>query len=107
MDDQFKVMRENAGRATDFLASMANPSRLMILCLLSQREMTVGELGSALSISQSALSQHLAILRREDIVQTRREAQFIWYSLKGEEAQRIIAILYDAFCAPTADRPRP
>lgn len=90
-------MQANAARATALLKSMANESRLMILCLLAEQEMTVTELGQQLSLSQSALSQHLGLLRREGVVKTRREAQFIRYSLDSHEVERLIATLCELF----------
>lgn len=99
MDLPLELMQENAGRASSLLKSMANESRLMILCQLSQGEMTVGDLAKKIPLSQSALSQHLGLLRRENLVKTRRESQFVWYSLDSEEAKAIIGVLYDMFCA--------
>lgn len=93
-------MQVNAGRATTLLKSMANESRLMILCQLSQKEMTVGELAEVVPLSQSALSQHLSVLRRDNLVKTRKESQFVWYSLVSDEAHKVIQTLYDLFCAP-------
>lgn len=92
-------MQENAGRASSLLKSMANESRLMILCQLSQQEMTVGDLIKKIPLSQSALSQHLGVLRREGLVKTRRESQFVWYSLDSNEAKAVIGTLYELFCA--------
>ncbi|MEO1968382.1 MAG: metalloregulator ArsR/SmtB family transcription factor [Sphingomonadaceae bacterium] len=91
-------MQANAARATGLLKSMANETRLMILCQLIEQEMTVGDLMEHIPLSQSALSQHLAILRREKLVRTRREAQFVWYSLASEEAASVLQTLYDQFC---------
>ena len=99
MDLPLELMQENAGRASSLLKSMANESRLMILCQLSQGEMTVGDLAKKIPLSQSALSQHLGLLRRENLVKTRRESQFVWYSLDSEEAKAIIGVLYDMFCS--------
>lgn len=93
-------MQANARRATALLKSMANETRLLILCQLSQGEMSVGELAREIPLSQSALSQHLALLRREKLVRTRRESQFVWYSLDSEDAQAVIATLYRQFCEP-------
>jgi len=80
-------------RATALLKAMANDNRLRILCLLDGGEMSVTELNAQLTLSQSALSQHLAILRREELVTTRRSSQTIYYSLQGESARAIIATL--------------
>lgn len=99
MDVPLEQLRENATRASKLLKSMANRSRLMILCLLAEREMTVTELCDAVELSQSALSQHLGVLRRDGLVETRRESQFIWYSLASNEAEILMNTLYQLFCA--------
>ena len=89
----------SAVRVTDLLKAMANPSRLMILCQLAEGERSVGEMESIIGLSQSGLSQHLAVLRRKRIVSTRREAQSIYYSLASKEVEEIMAALYRVFCA--------
>jgi len=96
-------MGKNAERACTLLKSMANQSRLMILCQLSEKEMSVGELLENIPLSQSALSQHLSMLRRENIVSTRREAQSIKYSLASEDARVLIGALYDLYCNTDED----
>ncbi len=95
-------MRANAKRASDLLKSMSNPARLMVLCQLTEGEKSVGELERAVSMSQSALSQHLAVLRQRKLVATRRKGQSIYYSLSGVEASAILAALYDLFCGKAA-----
>ncbi len=80
-------------RATALLKAMANDNRLRILCLLDGQELSVTELNSRLTLSQSALSQHLAILRRENLVSTRRASQTIYYSWQGDSAKTIIEAL--------------
>jgi len=92
-------LRGSAVRVTDLLKAMANPSRLMILCQLAEGEKSVGEMESVVGLSQSGLSQHLAVLRRKRIVATRREAQSIFYSLASKEVEEIMASLYRIFCA--------
>ncbi|EPC04470.1 hypothetical protein L861_03865 [Litchfieldella anticariensis FP35 = DSM 16096] len=87
------------GEATALLKAMANENRLRILCLLNGTELSVSELNAKLSLSQSALSQHLAILRREGMVTTRRSSQTIYYSLQGEHAKRIIDALAKLYLA--------
>ncbi|NJB74773.1 DNA-binding transcriptional ArsR family regulator [Thalassospira tepidiphila] len=77
---------------------MSNQSRLLILCQLNEGEKSVGELERIVGLSQSALSQHLARLRRDKLVQTRREAQTIYYSLNGNDALRVIETLYGLYC---------
>ena len=96
--DQIANMEENAFRASALLKAMSNQHRLMILCQLAPGEKCVGELEEIIGLSQSALSQHLARLRRDELVQTRRQAQTIFYSLAGEEATAIIEVLYGLYC---------
>jgi len=96
---QFAQMEANATRASNLLKSMANESRLMILCQLAEGEKSVSELKGNIGLSQSALSQHLAILRRDQLVDTRREAQSIFYSLASESATAVMKTLYDIYCA--------
>jgi DNA-binding transcriptional ArsR family regulator len=95
-------LQDNARRASTLLKAMSNEHRLLILCQLSKTEKSVGELERLIGLSQSALSQHLARLRRDDLVQTRRSAQTIFYSLKGPEAETVISTLYELYCAPSA-----
>jgi DNA-binding transcriptional ArsR family regulator len=100
-------LRENAARATALLKTMANSSRLIILCHLAEGEKSVGELVKAVGTSQSGLSQHLAILRREQLVTTRRAGQTIFYSLASAEAAAIMRTLYVVFCAKVGRRQAP
>jgi DNA-binding transcriptional ArsR family regulator len=99
-------LQANALRATRFLKAMANSTRLMVLCQLATGEKSVGELERIVGISQSGLSQHLAVLRREDIVKTRREGQTILYSLAGHDAVVMMDALYVVFCSKTATKAR-
>lgn len=91
-------MREHAGDAAQLLKVLANEKRLMILCLLVDSERPVNELNALLDLSQSALSQHLAVLRDDGLVQTRREAQSIVYSIAPGPAQRILETLHGVYC---------
>lgn len=95
---QVEKLVAQAGKAEEFLKALANRHRLMILCQLNMGERSVGSLQDAVGLSQSALSQHLARLREDNLVKTRRDAQTIYYSLASEEAQRLISLLYDMFC---------
>lgn len=97
-------IKAKAGEAADFLKSMANRNRLVVLCELVKGERTVGELEAVAGLSQSALSQHLAKLREAKLVSTRREAQTIYYSLANPGAQRLIDVLYDLYCRPPRRR---
>lgn len=92
------AMRQHAGDAAQLLRALANDKRLMILCLLAEGELSVGELNEQLELSQSALSQHLAILRQDGLVTTRREAQSIRYALADGPAGRIVQTLHAIYC---------
>ncbi|TVR96828.1 MAG: ArsR family transcriptional regulator [Rhodospirillales bacterium] len=98
-----EALHASAQRASALLKSMGNPHRLMILCRLAEGEKCVGELERAVGLSQSALSQHLARLRRDHLVTTRRSAQTIFYSLLGSEARTVIETLHSLYCARPAD----
>jgi len=91
-------MQEHSARAAQLLKKMANEHRLLVLCSLVGGEKSVGELNAMIPLSQSALSQHLAALREADLVQTRREAQTIFYSLQGSDAIRVIEVLQSIYC---------
>jgi len=93
-----KRLERNAHRACDLLSAMANTSRLMILCQLAGGEKSVSDLQPAIGLSQSALSQHLAVLRRKHLVRTRRAGQSIFYSLASGEATAIMESLHEQFC---------
>ena len=99
-DDATEAMRRHANDAAGLMATLGNESRLLILCALTAGERSVGELNDLVPLSQSALSQHLARLRRQDLVVTRREAQTIFYSLRPGPVDRIIHVLHDIYCAP-------
>lgn len=96
--DTLQMMRENANRAAQLMKALGNESRLLILCHLDGKELSVSELNSRVELSQSALSQHLAVLRKDNLVKTRRESQTIYYSLQGDTAKRIIHTLHEMFC---------
>lgn len=99
---QLNELHDMASNACELLKAMANEWRLMILCQLAEGEKTVSELQGILGLSQSALSQHLAILRREKIVRSRKHAQSVSYSLAGDEATRVMESLHDVFCGAAA-----
>jgi len=100
----FEDLERNARKASTLLKAMSNEKRLLILCHLSQGEKSVSELESLVHLSQSALSQHLARLRRDKLVRTRRNAQNIYYSLDGDEAKAVMTTLHNLYCAaPAAD----
>lgn len=93
-------MLSRSAEAEAFLKQLANSKRLMILCVLSEGEITVSELNQRVPLSQSALSQHLAKLRAVGFVSTRREAQSIYYQLADARVAAIIQHLYQVFCDP-------
>jgi len=95
-----KALERKAGEAARLLAALANPRRLMILCELAEGERSVGELVEIVGLQQAALSQHLARLRAEGIVATRRQSQMIFYRLASAEAAAIINTLAEIFCRP-------
>ena len=93
-----ELLRENAQQGASLLKVMSNEWRLLILCHLATGERSVGELEEILGIGQSALSQHLAILRREKLVKTRRNAQSVFYALDSDDVEAIMGTLYECFC---------
>lgn len=88
-----------AAEAEEFLKALANRHRLMILCELHKGEHSVTKLQETIGLSQSSMSQHLARLREDELVKTRREAQTIYYSLANSDVSRVIGLLYELFCA--------
>ena len=91
-------MKQSAVDASNLLRALGNEHRLLILCHVASGEKSVTELQGLVGLRQSALSQHLARLRRDGFVTTRREAQTIYYSVKGQEAKRLIDLLYELYC---------
>lgn len=89
-----------SAEAASLLKALSNPHRLRILCELNQGERSVSELERTVGLSQSALSQHLAKLREQEIVATRREAQTIYYRVADPRAEQILKLMYELFCAP-------
>jgi DNA-binding transcriptional ArsR family regulator len=100
------AMERHADAASRLLKAMANPSRLQILCLLAEGELSVGAINDRIPLSQSALSQHLGILRSDGLVATRREAQAIHYSVAPGPALDLIRVLHDHFCAAPRQKGR-
>ncbi|MFC5076675.1 Biofilm growth-associated repressor [Vibrio thalassae] len=92
-------MEKNASQAVVLLKAMANERRLQILCMLHNTELSVGELCARLELSQSALSQHLAWLRRDGLVSTRKEAQTVYYKLSSKEVRQLIELLHGFYCS--------
>lgn len=86
-------LEQQLSKASALLKALANEKRLMIVCTLTQGEKNVGELEAVVGLSQSALSQHLARLRRDGVVDTRREAQTIYYSIKDKSVHAVLECL--------------
>lgn len=94
-------MADAADAASDLLKALANPHRLMILCHLTEGERTVGDLAGLLGLRVSTLSQHLALLRRDDMVTARRVGQTVRYSVTDGPARLLVETLADIYCTVT------
>ncbi|MCC2604304.1 ArsR/SmtB family transcription factor [Planctobacterium marinum] len=94
----FSEMEQHAGQAVAMLKMLANKHRLLLLCILQSGEKSVSELNALVTIPQSTLSQHLAFLRRENLVCTRRDAQTIYYSLADKKVIPIVSLLHQLYC---------
>lgn len=90
----------NAREASEFLKALSHEARLMILCLLASGEKSVTEIEQTLRLRQPAVSQQLARLRSDNLVETRRDGKSIYYSLARTEVREVINALHHAFCAP-------
>lgn len=98
------AMEESASRAAALLRALSHEKRLMVLCRLADGERSVSQLLQCIGLSQSALSQHLAVLREQGIVATRRESQTIYYRISDPSALRVIQTLAEIFCPPTLEQ---
>lgn len=95
---ELKRLQDSAGEAAALLKVLSNEKRLLILCTLAGGELSVSELNARIPMSQSALSQQLAVLRRDGLVSTRRDAQTIYYSVAPSHAGEIIEVLRRLYC---------
>lgn len=95
-------MAKAAQKASELMKTLGHKDRLMVLCHLSSGEKSVGELANLLDIPQSPLSQHLARMRKEDLVSTRRDAQTIYYSIASKDAARIVGLMHELYCGADA-----
>ena len=93
-----EIMSQAADVAVELLQSLGNRSRLMIMCQLLEGEKSVGQLAEFLQARESTVSQHLALLRKDRLVTTRRDGQTIFYSISSDPARRIIELLYEIYC---------
>jgi DNA-binding transcriptional ArsR family regulator len=97
---ELDILMRKARKASDFLKALSHENRLLLLCLLAERERTVTELENILSLRQPMVSQQLARLRLDQLVTTRRDGKAIYYSLANEDVRRMISVIYDIFCGP-------
>lgn len=93
-------MQAAATEASELLKALAHPHRLMIICQLIDRERAVGELADLLRLRDSTVSQHLALLRKDELVRPRRDGQTIWYSIASAPVRELLATLYRVYCGP-------
>ncbi len=100
---QHQDMAESARAASDMLKALAHETRLMILCMLVEGEKSVSELEALLDMRQPTVSQQLARLRADRLVNTKREGKTIYYSLASEEARQVIEVLYKLYCKDVAE----
>ncbi len=91
-------MLQNSAEAVKLLKAVSNERRLIILCHLLEGEMSVGEINERLDLSQSALSQHLALLRKQELVTTRKASQTVYYRIESDEVKAIISLLHQLYC---------
>jgi len=96
---RLEEMHEHAAEAAQFMKVLGNEQRLLVLCILLEGPLSVGELNERVRLSQSALSQHLALLREQGLVATCREGQSIQYSLPPGPVTRVMALLQEIFCS--------
>ena len=98
-------MASAAAQASELMRTLGHKDRLMILCHLISGEKSVGGLAGLLEIPQSPLSQHLARMRKENLVTTRREAQTIFYSIASDEAMRMVELMHELYCSESGMQP--
>ncbi|MGP5542130.1 ArsR/SmtB family transcription factor [Psychrobacter celer] len=99
--DLAKQMQQASMQASQLLKSLSHPDRLLLLCQLTQGEYCVSELESLVGVGQPSLSQQLGILRKDELVTTRREGKQIYYRIASEDALAVLNLLYQRFCAKT------
>jgi len=101
-----EALMEQARKAGDLLKALSHESRLLILCILVEGEKSVSELVELLSMPQAAVSQQLARLRFDRMVQTRRDGRMVYYSIANDEVRQLVELLYQFFCKPVLDQSR-
>jgi DNA-binding transcriptional ArsR family regulator len=99
---ELEQLMRKARKASDFLKALSHENRLLLLCLLSEKERSVGELENILSLRQPTVSQQLARLRYDGLVNTRRDGKTIYYSIANEDVRKVISVIYGIYCEPPA-----
>ncbi len=99
---ELEQLMRKARKASDFLKALSHENRLLLLCLLSEKERSVGELENILSLRQPVVSQQLARLRYDGMVTTRRDGKTIYYSIADDNVRQVIGVIYGIFCEPPA-----
>ena len=102
--DLAKQMQHSSQQASQLLKSLSHPDRLLLLCQLTQGEYCVGELEKLVGVGQPSLSQQLGILRKDELVATRRKGKQIYYSIASEDALAVLELLYQRFCTKKTDK---
>ncbi len=97
--DLAKQMQQSSQQASQLLKSLSHPDRLLLLCQLTQGEYCVSELETLVGVGQPSLSQQLGILRKDELVATRREGKQIYYRIASDDALAVLQLLYERFCA--------
>lgn len=101
---EIDIMEQKAGHVAETLSALANSNRLLILCQLFEGEKSVKDLVEAVSLAQSAVSQHLAKMRALQLVAARREGKQVYYAMASSEVAAIMKTLYRIYCAPAVAR---
>lgn len=106
MNIKAAAMGETADAASGLLKALANRLRLVIICQLLDGERSVGELAAVVKVRDSTVSQHLALLRKDGLVTSRRAGQTIWYAIGSAPVREIVGALYRVYCGAEASAPR-
>lgn len=96
---EIEALEPKIAEAANLMEMLSQPVRLRLLCLLLEGEKAVWDLAELVKLSQPGVSHHLKKLRDADLVQTRRDAQTIYYSLKGKEVSAVIHTLHNLYCS--------
>ena len=97
------TFRDKARTASGLLKALGHPNRLLLLCLLVEQELSVGELETLMGLRQSNVSQQLAKLRAEGLVGARRDGKSVHYYIADPAARRVLAVLYEIYCGPDGE----